>query len=85
MRDYRVTYRSDGGDVLAVFLDSAADCGTGSLMVYAPAGEHSEADAAWALALPPAAEADYGPLHEYLARRYADPGQGTPLHLVIEN
>lgn len=85
MQDYRVTYRMEGDDVLAVFPDSAADCNPGSLMVYAVMGEHSEADAAWAASLPLASEDDYGPLHEYLTRRYADPRQRTPVRLVIEN
>ena len=81
--DYRVGYLSEGGEPLAVFLDSATEVNAGKLLVYARVGEHSEADVDYLRGLPLADEDLYRTLHTYLSRRYAA-GPGDPLNLVID-
>ena len=84
MADYRVGYLvEDGGNVLAVFLDSAADCNPGNLLSYALLGEHSEAAVDYVRERPLADERQYQELHAYLGRRYGD-SPGEPLRLVVD-
>lgn len=84
MNDYRVGYVvEDGGETLAVFLDSGPDCATGNLMSYARLGEHSEASIEYLRGRPLAEEAQYRDLHGYLSRRYAEP-PGDPVRLVVD-
>lgn len=84
MKDYRVGYVvEDGGETLAVFLDSGPDCANGRLMSYARVGEHSEASIDYLRERPLAAETQYRALHAYLSRRYAEP-PGEPLLLVVD-
>ncbi|KLI09356.1 hypothetical protein A5741_11765 [Mycolicibacterium conceptionense] len=84
MTNYRVAYVLSGGEPVAVFLDSAADCNPGNLMTYMRVGEHDEGSIEWVREQPPAVEYQYRDLHAYLARRYADPSQGESLELVID-
>jgi hypothetical protein len=84
MVNYRVGYLvEDGGNVLAVFLDSAGECNPGNLLSYALLGEHSEAAVDYVRAQPLADERQYQELHAYLGRRYGD-STGEPLRLVVD-
>lgn len=84
MTDYRVAYVLSDGDPVAVFLDSGPDCNPGYLMTYARVGEHGEGSIEWVREQPLPAEDQYRDLHAYLSRRYADPSQGEPVTLVID-
>lgn len=84
MQEYRVGYVDSDGEPVAVFIDSAPDCNPGFLMSYARIGEHSEASLDWVREQPLAGPNEYGQLHDYLSRRYADPHPEPPLKLVID-
>lgn len=85
MKDYRVGYVDDGGEPVAVFIDSTQDCRPGRIMVYTRMGEHAEADIEWVRQQPLAELAQSGSLHAYLERRYSDPpGECDCLRLVID-
>lgn len=84
MHAYRVAYVLSDGVPVAVFLDSAGDCNPGYLMTYARAGEHGEGSIEWIRGQQPATDEQYGDLHAYLARRYANPSQGEALALTID-
>lgn len=81
---YRVAYVLSEGEPIAVFLDSSADCNSGNVMTYARVGEHCEGSIDWVREQPLAPADQYQALHNYLARRYADPSHEDPVELVID-